>query len=78
MEKFCDLFTLRPPDLITTLTYILIDKFCPCLMFTQIILKLKGIYLPRIFCLRILISAVQFVLKLNNNNIDIAQKILEI
>ena len=31
MEKFCDLFTLRPSDLITTLTYVLMDNFCPCL-----------------------------------------------
>ena len=30
MEKFCDLFTFRPSDLITTLTYVLMDKFCPC------------------------------------------------
>ena len=28
MEKFCDLFTF---DLIATLTYVLIDNFCPCL-----------------------------------------------
>ena len=31
MEKFCDFFTLRPSDLITTLTYVLMDNFCPCL-----------------------------------------------
>ena len=30
MEKFCDLFILRPSDLITTLTYVLMDNFCPC------------------------------------------------
>ena len=30
MEKFCDFFTLRPSDLITTLTYVLKDNFCPC------------------------------------------------
>ena len=28
IEKFCDFFTLRPSDLITTLTYILMDNFC--------------------------------------------------
>ena len=28
----CDFFTLRPSDLITTLTYVLIDNFCPCLL----------------------------------------------
>ena len=28
MEKFYDFFTLRPFDLIITLTYILIDNFC--------------------------------------------------
>ena len=27
MEKFCDFFTLRNADLITTLTYILMDNF---------------------------------------------------
>ena len=27
MEKFCDSFTLRPSDLNTTLTYVLMDKF---------------------------------------------------
>ena len=30
IEKFCDFFTLRPSGLITTLTYILMDNFCPC------------------------------------------------
>ena len=30
MEKFGDFFTLRPFDLITTLTYVLMDNFCPC------------------------------------------------
>ena len=30
MEKFCDLFTLRPSDLITTLTDVLMENFCPC------------------------------------------------
>ena len=29
MEKFCDVFTLGPSDLITTLTYVLKDNFCP-------------------------------------------------
>ena len=28
---FCDFFTLRPSDLITTLTYFLMDNICPCL-----------------------------------------------
>ena len=32
MEKFWDFFTLRPSDLITTLTYVLKDNFCPCLI----------------------------------------------
>ena len=31
MEKFCDFFTLRPSDFITTLTYVHMDNFCPCL-----------------------------------------------
>ena len=30
-ENFCDLFTLRPSDLITTLTYFIMHNFCPCL-----------------------------------------------
>ena len=30
MEKFCDFSTLRPFDLITTLTYVLMYNFCPC------------------------------------------------
>jgi hypothetical protein len=30
MENFCDLFTLSPSDLITTLTYVLLDNLCPC------------------------------------------------
>ena len=31
MEKFCDFFTFRPSDQNTTLTYVLLDNFCPCL-----------------------------------------------
>ena len=30
MEKFCDFLTLRPSGLITTLTKVLMDNFCPC------------------------------------------------
>ena len=30
MEKFSDFFTLWPSDLITTLTYVLMNNFCPC------------------------------------------------
>ena len=30
IEKFCDFFTLRHSDQNTTLTYILMDNFCPC------------------------------------------------
>ena len=32
MEKFCDFFALRLYDLITTLTYELMDNFCPCFL----------------------------------------------
>ena len=32
MEKFCDFFTLRSSDLNTTLTYVLMDYFCPCFL----------------------------------------------
>ena len=31
MEKLCDFFTLVPSDLNITLTYVLMDNFCPCL-----------------------------------------------
>ena len=30
-EVLC-FFTLRPSDLITNLTYVLMDNFCPCLL----------------------------------------------
>ena len=30
MEKFFDFFTLKPSDLTTNLTYVLMDNFCPC------------------------------------------------
>ena len=30
MEKLCDFFSLRRFDLNTTLTYVLMDNFCPC------------------------------------------------
>ena len=33
--KFCDFFTLRPFDLITTLTYVLMDNCCPCFLRDQ-------------------------------------------
>ena len=29
-KSFVIFFTLRPSDLITTLTYVLVDNFCPC------------------------------------------------
>ena len=32
IEKFCDFFTLRTSDLITPLTYVLMDNFCPCFL----------------------------------------------
>ena len=28
MARFCDFFTFKPSDLITTLTYVLMDNFC--------------------------------------------------
>ena len=31
-KKFCDCVTLRPPDLITTLTYVRMDNICPCFL----------------------------------------------
>ena len=31
IERFRDFFTFRPSDLITTLTYVLMDNCCPCL-----------------------------------------------
>jgi hypothetical protein len=47
MEKFCDFFTLRPSDLITTLTYVLMDNFCPC--FSQVAKKLEEIIKKLLF-----------------------------
>ena len=41
MEKFCDFLTLRPSDLITILTYVLMDKFCPCFYLHCFNLELK-------------------------------------
>ena len=32
MEKIRVFFTLRPSDLNTTLTYVDMDNFCPCLL----------------------------------------------
>ena len=32
MDKFHDCFTLRPSDLIATLTNVLMDNFCPFLL----------------------------------------------
>ena len=32
MKKDCAFSTLRPSDLITTLTYVLMDNLCPCLV----------------------------------------------
>ena len=30
IEQFCDLFTVRPSNLNTTLAYVVMDNFCPC------------------------------------------------
>ena len=35
-----EFFTLRPSDLITTLTYVLMDNFCPCFNYQMIINRL--------------------------------------
>ena len=35
MEKFCDFFTLRPSDLFITLTYVLMDNFCPYFLYQK-------------------------------------------
>ena len=48
IEKFCDFFTLGPSDLITILTYVLMDNFCPCFiifLFTIFFPTLVDIYL---------------------------------
>ena len=43
-EKFCDIITLRPSNLITTLTYVLMDVLCPCfLKYLWTIGKLKKV-----------------------------------
>ena len=36
MEKLCDFLTLRPSDIISTLTYVLMDNFCPCFVYNLI------------------------------------------
>ena len=41
MEKFCGFFTLRPFDLNTILTYVLMDNFCPCFVLPRMITKRK-------------------------------------
>ena len=33
IEKFYEFFTLKPYDLITSLTYVLMDNWCPCLQY---------------------------------------------
>ena len=33
MENFCDFNTVRPFDLITTFTYVLMDNFCPSYLY---------------------------------------------
>ena len=53
MEKFCIFLTLRPFDLITSLTYVLMDNFCPCFSKTFVCL------IPTAFlCLSIIFSPV--------------------
>jgi hypothetical protein len=32
MERFCEILPFRPSDLITTMTYVLKNKSCPCLI----------------------------------------------
>ena len=32
LERFCDFFACSPSDENTTLTYVLMDNFCPCLL----------------------------------------------
>ena len=41
IERFRDFFTFRPSELITTLTYVLMDYFCPCLRLIIIFLFRK-------------------------------------
>ena len=45
MEKFCDFFTLRPSDLNITLTYVLMDNFCPCFISMQTLILIVKIYI---------------------------------
>ena len=48
MEKFCVFFTLRPSNLNTTLTYVLIDNFCPCLIQKICLYNVHTIYIDKV------------------------------
>ena len=41
MEKFCDIFTLRPSDLIT-IDLVLMDNFCPCFRKTNFLIIIRN------------------------------------
>ena len=60
MEKFCDFFTLRPSNLNTTLTCVLMDNFCPSFLRIQIILC--------IFCLN---QFIVFTLQLRSHSLHL-------
>ena len=51
-RSFVILFTLRPSDLNTTLTYVLMDNFCPCFMSTLVSLNFKIIIVIENFNVR--------------------------
>ena len=45
MEKLFDSFTLRPSDLNTTLTFVLMDNFCSCLFLFLYLVQWRKTYL---------------------------------
>ena len=48
MERLREFFTFRFSDFITTLTHVLMDKFCPCIMCLWVLLtSLSAI---RLYC----------------------------
>ena len=59
-RSFVIFFALRPSDLITTLTYVLMDNFCPCFACPS---KCKGIYLCNTFSFWMLKNWNQLVLR---------------
>ena len=56
MERLCDFFTFSPFNLITTLTYALMDNFCACSMLMLMNILCKNLHEYNHFILQHLIS----------------------